>query len=80
MKADRPKTAHLLRGSPCVRSWSRYQQTVPNWTLCGIDRRLGSKNRAREPVTEDAAEVTCRYCRILMRTTATIPNPGAERP
>ena len=30
---------HLFRGAPCVRSWSKYQSTIENWTLCGIERR-----------------------------------------
>ena len=54
---------HLLRGAPAVRMWSRHQQTVPNWTLCGIQR--GQKAKAWNTV-EDAAAVTCKYCLQLM--------------
>jgi len=45
---------HLYRGAPAVRGWSRYQQTMRDWTLCGISptasrirRRAASKTRAR---------------------------------
>jgi len=26
---------HLFRGSPAVRSWSKYQETDRRWYLCG---------------------------------------------
>lgn len=73
-----PQDVHLLRGSPAVRSWSKYQSTVEAWTLCGI-RRKPSGYAAGElaPATEDASQVTCRYCRMLMATTATMPNRAA---
>lgn len=66
-------TTHLLRGSPAVRPWSKYQSTVPAWTLCGVNRRLTEKNRKRDPATEVAAEVTCRYCKMLMGAAAKMP-------
>lgn len=63
------KVVHLFRGAPAVRAWSKYQETVPRWTLCGIDygnrvRRLKEAAGA----TEDAALVSCRFCRQLMRS------------
>lgn len=59
---------HLFRGSPSVRNWSKYQETVTEWTLCGINRRIGEgANRRRHPCTEDASLVSCPYCLELMR-------------
>lgn len=62
---------HLYRGAPAVRSWSKYQQTVKDWTLCGIDRRLASgPSRERSHCVEDASLVTCQHCLELMRPSA----------
>ena len=36
---NKPVT-HLFRGAPSVRTWSKYKETVKNWTLCGIKRNL----------------------------------------
>lgn len=75
---DEPVT-HLLRGSPVVPAWSRYPQTVPAWTLCGI-RRERRKSREPAPGTEYAADVTCRYCRLLMGTPAKTPAKAGRKP
>ena len=57
---------HLLRGAPPVRPWSKYQRTVPEWTLCGIRRFLKRRKIPNAPhVTEIASEATCRFCKIL---------------
>ena len=47
---------HLFRGAPSVRSWSKYQKTAEEWTLCGIRRvargqrqNAGRFNRRRLP-------------------------------
>lgn len=62
---------HLLRGAPAVRSWSKYQKTEPEWTLCGIKRQLASgPGRKRAESTEDGSLVTCPYCLDLMRPRA----------
>lgn len=62
---------HLYRGAPCVRAWSKYQETVERWTLCGIDRRDSPRSRERAAsATKDASLVDCRYCLLLMRTGA----------
>lgn len=55
---------HLYRGSPCVRSWSKYQQTIPTWTLCGIGP-LAPSDQKRNRRTEDPSGVSCPYCRQL---------------
>jgi hypothetical protein len=52
-------TVHLLRGSACTRAWSKYQETVPHWSLCGC--------YGPEHATEDAQAVTCRQCAKLMK-------------
>ena len=68
---------HLLRGAPPVRSWSKYQTTIEDWTLCGIRRKpSGYGGGELAPATEDATEVTCRFCAMLMQTTV----PNAEAP
>ena len=54
---------HLFRGAPAVRQWSKYRKTVETWTLCGINRR----RRDPAETTEDAHQVTCRYCLDLMQ-------------
>jgi hypothetical protein len=66
----RPKLTHLLRGAPPVRSWSKYQETVPTWTLCGIAR---SRALDGADSTEDASLVSCPYCRELMQPRTLIP-------
>lgn len=64
----REKQTHLFRGAPSVRSWSKYQKTVEEWTLCGINRRLAAgPSRERAECTEDASLVSCAYCLVLMR-------------
>ena len=55
------KQMHLFRGSPCVRSWSKYQETDKCWTLCGIQE----KKQPRLNCTEDPLQVSCRFCRDL---------------
>ena len=55
----KPKTMHLFRGAPSVRSWSRYQETVQGWTLCGIQRKGGERDAS---CTEDPEQVSCPYC------------------
>jgi len=62
---------HLFRGAVCVRSWSKYQKTVKDWTLCGIDRQLAcGPTRERAQCTEDPSRVSCRHCADLMSATA----------
>jgi|SRR5215472_773113 len=56
---------HLLRGSPCVRAWSRYASTVAGWTLCGI--RLPRRPFRRQAAyVEEAGRVSCRFCLMLI--------------
>lgn len=57
-------TTHLFRGAPTVRGWSKYQETVNDWTLCGIHLVSGSKDT---PTTEDSERVNCEYCKDLMK-------------
>jgi hypothetical protein len=52
---------HLYRGAPAVRGWSRYQQTMRDWTLCGI-----SPTGPYAPASENAADVTCAHCLQLL--------------
>jgi hypothetical protein len=70
---------HLYRGAPPVRSWSKYQTTVEEWTLCGVHRKLASgPGRRRAGCVEDASLVTCPHCLELMRPRANIkPRAGA---
>jgi len=62
-------TMHLYRyrGAPAVHSWSKYQATVKEWSLCGI-----RQSKAEQPprATEDADRVNCPYCRRLMQPVA----------
>lgn len=60
---------HLFRGAAAVRGWSRYRSTIERWTLCGMDRMTTPKDPPL--ATENAVEVTCPYCRDLMRGTET---------
>jgi hypothetical protein len=53
----------LLRGSPCVRSWSKHRRTIHAWTLCGI--YIGDQPRDYK-TTEYAHKTTCRYCKLLL--------------
>jgi hypothetical protein len=52
-----PPIVHLLRGSPSVRSWSKYKTTDARWTLCGIERGPESAK-----AVEDLEAVNCRGC------------------
>ena len=54
------KPMHLFRGAPSVRGWSKYQQTVMEWTLCGRRRnnRRACVDKTAE-ATEDASLVSC---------------------
>jgi hypothetical protein len=63
MPAERDPVVHLYRGAPSVRDWSKYQETVHDWTLCGIDRSIPTTNVA----TEVAGSVTCPHCLELMK-------------
>ena len=39
-KTKKTSAVHLYKGSPCVRVWSKYQETDKQWALCGIkDKR-----------------------------------------
>jgi hypothetical protein len=51
---------HLFRGAPAVRSWSKYRQTVRDWTLCGIS---GTGIKA----VENPASVTCLCCLAVLQ-------------
>jgi hypothetical protein len=67
---------HLFRGAPAVRSWSKYRETVRNWTLCGIS---GSAIQA----VENPANVTCLCCLAVLeppvpRKTAVLPRSGSR--
>jgi hypothetical protein len=62
---------HLFRGAACVRSWSKYQETVERWALCGIDRGVAVGGRERfADCTEDPSRVSCSHCLDLMGATA----------
>lgn len=75
----RKPLTHLFRGAPAVRTWSKYQETIPGWTLCGINRQLGSgPSRQRAECTEHASLVTCPYCLDLMRPSAKKQGVGAS--
>jgi hypothetical protein len=52
-KTGNKKLMHLFRGAPNVCGWSKYQQTVMDWTLCGIFRE---KRRNRLDKTARATE------------------------
>ena len=65
-RAAKKEPIHLLRGAPSVRSWSKYQTTDPNWTLCGIRRRGGKGRILCAESTEKAQLVNCPYCHVLM--------------
>ncbi len=50
---------HLYRGAPPVRAWTKHQETIEGWTLCGI-RRKG--HGAAPGCVEDPRKVSCRHC------------------
>jgi hypothetical protein len=58
-------TIHLYRGSPCVRTWSKYKSTVKLWSLCGIYDEHSGTDRALQ-ATEDPRKVDCPQCARLM--------------
>ena len=72
----RDPVTHLYRGAPFVREWSVHQQTITDWTLCGI------KQVRREPLraTEDPEAVTCGYCHSLMGSMRRPFRPGKKSP
>jgi hypothetical protein len=75
----RGSVVHLFRGAPGVRSWSKYQATVEDWTLCGIDRRLTARpGREAASCVEDPSLVSCPYCLDLMAATARKPVKAAS--
>jgi hypothetical protein len=55
---DRQPLVHLWRGAPATRTWSRYQDTVTAWSVCGIS--------LPENATENADATTCPYCLQLL--------------
>jgi hypothetical protein len=57
----RHHNVHLFRGAPMVRSWSKYKATVPEWTLCGIRRKIDGRGNLAE-ATENPAVVSCPFC------------------
>jgi len=59
------QTIHLYRGSPCVRTWSKYKSTVKLWSLCGIYDKHSGADRALQ-ATEDPGKVDCPQCARLM--------------
>jgi hypothetical protein len=64
-KIEHKPTIHLYRGAPCVRSWSKYQSTVKQWSLCGVyDTR--SRREGALYATEDPKKVDCPRCAELM--------------
>ncbi len=62
---------HLARGAPCVRSWSRYQETDPQWSLCGVYRsiRIAGVRTVTDFVAEPS-QVLCPFCLDLMQPRA----------
>ena len=64
----RPEVTHLYRGASAVRYWSKYKKTNREWSLCGFQFPAGR-------CVEEAAPVTCRYCRELLRHTASRQRP-----
>jgi hypothetical protein len=60
------RVVHLYSGAPPVRSWSKYQNTIREWTLCGVHRQLGGTGRGQPAqCTESAAAMSCPYCLSL---------------
>lgn len=67
---------HLFRGAPAVRHWSKHQETIKDWTLCGIHHPGRRHSVANAPsATEDASLVSCRYCLLLMRSVSPLTYP-----
>jgi len=61
---------HLFRGgAPSVRSWSKYKETVHEWTLCGIRRSRNPRTTSLTDASEDHRAVNCPFCQELMRPT-----------
>jgi hypothetical protein len=56
-RLDNP-LVHLWRGAPATRTWSKYQQTVQAWSVCGTS--------LPERATENADECTCKDCLQLL--------------
>jgi hypothetical protein len=74
----RTRSLHLFRGAPAVRGWSKYQETVYRWTLCGINRKTDQPSVGNAAgATEDRFLVTCRFCLQLMRSGARSRAKGA---
>jgi hypothetical protein len=63
-----PNEVHLHRGVPCVRSWSKYQETDKGISLCAAPLRKDSKGRS--DATEHPTKVSCPYCVELMHPQA----------
>jgi len=57
---------HLFRGAPIVRCWSKYQETVDRWTLCGICRVPDGRTGKLSITSEDPSQISCPYCRQLI--------------
>ena len=66
-RAARTRVVHLYRGAPVVRSWSKYQTTVRNRTLCGIPIKT-RRNQAETDTSasDDVTGVNCPYCHQLL--------------
>ena len=75
--ANENERIHLFRGAPSVRDWSKYQQTVKGWTLCGIRRPPGIDEKSWPQSTEDPSLVSCPYCHQLMQPSRL---PAAKKP
>ena len=60
-KPLKPRDApvHLYRGATPVRSWYRYNFAINGFSLCGVNHPLFA--------TENALEVSCTFCKYLMR-------------
>lgn len=63
---------HLYRGAPAVRSWSKYQHTIDDWTLCGIKRKLRGLGRGVTECTEEAGAVSCPFCLLVMQSSPSV--------
>lgn len=70
---------HLFRGAPCVRGWSKYQETVQEWTLCGIPRMPNARVRKPAIASEDPQTVNCSSCLELMKPTKAELARGRKR-
>jgi hypothetical protein len=70
---NKPVT-HLFRGAPSVRTWSKYKETVKNWTLCGIKRNLIRTGDGESSECSDSpSEVSCPFCLQLMSPSSNWP-------